>query len=839
MAAGILAGLGLASRWSIPTLLPLAGAGFLLLVAWLPARRSGARSVGGVGGTLAACAVAGLALGTQAGRTALGACTADLEDGDAVEALGVAARTLPAGLPPPPGGRGPPPASTVRLRLVDVRLRADRRTCRVPALLARVRPVAGVEAGDPVRVAGRWWAYGAEGPAPPHRRGLIRGRVEPPGAHAPGPSGWALEHPPGRRFTAGLRRLRAAAARRVSRRVPRDVEPLARALTLAERDDVAPALSRRFADAGLAHLLAISGLHVGVLAGGALWILGRIVRRRERYVAAALLVAGYVLFIGAPPAAVRAAVLFGGWAAGRTLGWPVRGTELLGAAALLTLVADPLALRAAGFQLSFAGFAGLLLGDALAERGLEAAGSRGWRPGRRGRRAIRAVAAGAGAFALTAPFAALHFQRAAPVAVLSNFAGVPLVSLALAGLAGALLLPGPAGALAGDGAGVMLRVLVRVVDVVAGLPWGHGSATPPGPLQMVAAGLLVVGLAGLARGLPAARAAPPAAAAVALWLVAPVAYLAAPGPSAALLCQLDVGQGDAAVLRTRAGHWIVFDAGPGGRGPGRGEGPAGFIRSRGGRAVELFVLSHPHADHLGGSEALLRSLRAGRVLDAGVPVASEGYAGFLDRLAEEGAAWLPARPGDRLRVEEVEILVLAAGGVPSSPGDPNEASVAVRVRIGDGFVYLNTGDAYVAQERGMLSRWPADSLRAVLLKAGHHGSRTSTSPEWLEAVAPRMVVISAGAGNRYGHPHPEVLRRLEDAGEARVWRTDLHGTLCLEVSPDGRWRIRGEAAPAARSRGVAKGMPGPRAPAAAERTSGAPAPAGTPAAPVAAGRRGE
>jgi competence protein ComEC len=118
--------------------------------------------------------------------------------------------------------------------------------------------------------------------------------------------------------------------------------------------------------------------------------------------------------------------------------------------------------------------------------------------------------------------------------------------------------------------------------------------------------------------------------------------------------------------------------------------------------------------------------------------------------------------------------------------------VAVRVTVGGGFTYLNPGDATTEQEEGMLERWPADSLRAVVLKAGHHGSRTSSGRRWLAAVSPRLAVISAGAGNPHGHPHPKVLRRLEAAGVDRVWRTDRDGDLCVEVRPDGAWRVRGE-----------------------------------------------
>ena len=102
---------------------------------------------------------------------------------------------------------------------------------------------------------------------------------------------------------------------------------------------------------------------------------------------------------------------------------------------------------------------------------------------------------------------------------------------------------------------------------------------------------------------------------------------------------------------------------------------------------------------------------------------------------------------------------------------------------------MNPGDATAVEESHILRSWPRDSLRADLLKVGHHGSRTSTSTEWLSAVRPKVAVISAGRGNRYGHPHPEVIARLDAADVPEVWRTDRRGSLCIEIRRDGAWRI--------------------------------------------------
>jgi competence protein ComEC len=261
-----------------------------------------------------------------------------------------------------------------------------------------------------------------------------------------------------------------------------------------------------------------------------------------------------------------------------------------------------------------------------------------------------------------------------------------------------------------------------------------------------------------------------------------------------LLCTLNVGQGDAAVIRTARGHWMVFDAGPafGGRSAGR-EVIVPFMRARGARAVELFVLSHPDLDHLGGAADVFSSFPVGRVLDAGVVHPRPGYLEFLDLASEGGARWLRARRHATLRLDEVTLTLLG----PSADGtdragsarlpDANAASVAFRLAIGEGFAYVNTGDASTREEQEILAATGTGPVRAHVLKLGHHGSRTATAREWVEAVRPTVAVVSVGADNRYGHPHGTVLQTVRAAGVPHLWRTDRDGTLCVVVERDGTW----------------------------------------------------
>jgi competence protein ComEC len=587
------------------------------------------------------------------------------------------------------------------------------------------------------------------------------------------------------------------------RLLPPDVQALGRALVLAERDEVPGSVRTRFAEAGLAHLLAISGLHVGIVGAALTALLALAASPGFAAVAAAALVWIYVLSIGAPPSAVRAALLMAGWAAARGRGRPARTWDLLGAAAVVALVSDPVVLTEPGFQLSFGGFVGL--GAGVAATGhvvrrlsrVEIAAFERVKRARRLRRrlgvAFVSAGAGVGAFLATAPIAAAHFQRIAPAAVLSHFAGAPLTGAAIGSLALTLVLPPPLNGLAASAAAAVLRWLVMVADTFARLPSGHLMASPPTPAIWVAVALAAVGVWRFIRRGRWLQGGLPIAASAALILAAPAISARWLG-GRTLLCTLDVGQGDAAALRTPAGHWVLFDAGPrfGARDAGR-DVVLPHLRRYGGDRVALFVLSHPDLDHLGGFDSLLDAIPVTRVLDTGDPLPKPVYARFLARASEEGIAWTPAGAGDRITLDGVKITIL---GPPASRGKAgrlaNETSLIARITVGDAFVYLNTGDATTADELTLLEAWPGDSLRADLLKIGHHGSRTATDPAWLDAVRPELVVISAGRGNAYGHPHPRVLDRLRTAGVPRVWRTDRDGTLCIEVAADGHWRVEGE-----------------------------------------------
>jgi len=248
------------------------------------------------------------------------------------------------------------------------------------------------------------------------------------------------------------------------------------------------------------------------------------------------------------------------------------------------------------------------------------------------------------------------------------------------------------------------------------------------------------------------------------------------------LHMIDVGQGDALALRTPAGRWVLFDAGRSWSGGDAGRSTiVPYLRRRGG-ALHAFVLSHPHSDHVGGGASTLAAMRASAYWDGAYVTGSDPYRASLEEAARLRIAWHRVHPGDSLSLDGVRIRFLAPDSAwAASLTDPNEAS-AVAVIQYDQVRFLMTGDAEAGEEQWMLAH-DAQALRADVLKVGHHGSSTSSTPAFLDAVQPKLALISVGAENTYGHPSPAVVRSLVERG-VQVLRTDYAGTVVIRT--DGR-----------------------------------------------------
>ena len=588
-------------------------------------------------------------------------------------------------------------------------------------------------------------------------------------------------------------RLRAVVRGRIDALYP-ERAGLGEALILARRERLSRDLRDRWARAGLAHLLAISGFHVGVIAA-LLYLLARRVGLgpARAPLAAAAGSWAYVLAIGSPVAATRAAFILAALAAGRLLGRRVSPLGALATAFVAVLAARPHAITSVAFQLSFAGAAGLVLLAPPVSRALRT------RPLARLPASLRTgLASGIAATAATLPLVAWHFGYFAAAGIPATLLAGPLVAAAIPGMLLSILLSfiaPPLAAVFAGGTDLCLQLADAIVSAVAVIP-GASVWTPRWWIAAATSGFAAYGL--IARGF-ALRLRPRVRAAVLLCCLAaagvawPIPALTGRGGAMELVF-LDVGQGDAVAIRTPGRRWILVDTGP--RSPGFDSGERivlPYLRRRGASRLDALVLTHPDLDHIGGANAVLSGLDVLRVLDPGAPAARPAYVVALERARARGATWYAARAGDRVSVDGVTLEVLHPGGAADSAAseDANDQSVVLLLRYGD-FSALLPGDAPAAVEEALLAAGLIPPLD--ILKAGHHGSRTSTSWRLLESARPELSVVSAGARNRYGHPHPVVLNRLERAGSG-VARTDLQGIVRVRAFPGGDFTVSVEHCP--------------------------------------------
>jgi competence protein ComEC len=567
-----------------------------------------------------------------------------------------------------------------------------------------------------------------------------------------------------------LARWRATATRTVERAFGSDA-PLAKALLVADTRSLSPAVRDEFAAAGLVHMLSISGLHVGLIALAVTVALGSVGLPRTRAAwGSVALTTLYVAVIGAPAPAVRAVAMLAAAETSRVLQRPTSPWAALAVGAAAPLI-DPRLVADIGYQLSVAGMIALIAAGAVEAR---------WLRGRIGgwRHAVAvALLTSVIACLVTGPLVAWRFGRASLVAPFANLAASPLMTIAQPMLFLALLLgwwPAAARFVAG-----------AAHPALAAFEWvAHTAAAVPGAQVEVAATSVALGIAAVASVLVVLACVTtdpwPALIGAAGCVVVIVALPGVPRPLGGMeLHMIDVGQGDALALRTPRGRWVLVDAGRSWAGGDAGRSTViPYLRSRGGEVV-AFVLSHPHMDHVGGAASVIRAMHPQIYLDPGFPGPSGSYLASLDAVRASGVRWERVRPGDSLAIDGIVLHFLAPDSTwTSTLDDANLASSVMVARYGQ-VSFLLTGDAEAPEEQWMLAH-DSLALAATVLKVGHHGSITSTTPAFLRAVHPRLALISVGAGNSYGHPGAEVLRELAASG-VQVLRTDRFGTIVVRT----------------------------------------------------------
>jgi competence protein ComEC len=585
------------------------------------------------------------------------------------------------------------------------------------------------------------------------------------------------------KWTGAATALRTRTLALIEKHLPQPASGLLGAILLGQRAELPDELSRHLKASGLMHITAVSGLHITFLVFFITLLLKSVgMTRRQVALTVIPLSFFFLAMIGFRLPTVRAVLMGLAVMVGFLTERDIDPLSSISAAGLLILLWSPLSAFQAGFQMSFAAVAALILlapgWDQWPEKVL------GFQP----RGLIRwfwdLVGASLIAQAAVGPIAAWHFALWTPVGVLANVPAIPLVGLCLVvGLLfmlSGLLFPALAGWFSLP-ALFVLSALEAVVDFFGSLPGGHFFGAIPHPLWLAGwYGLLI---------LPAARpfslhwkkgCKPLSRPVAALLLVAVLVWLGVvlPDSSRLEIDFLSLGQADCIFLRFPGGGCLLVD---GGR-PGRKGDPlpplVQYLHRRGIKRLDAVVLTHPQRDHIGNLPEVFEAFEVGTFFYSGDKVKSEDFIELAQAVEQEGCRVLQLKWGDRIlgySGAEMKVLSPTGPGLAVAPAaDPNDFSVVLSCRYGD-FSCLLTGDISQEVEKELFS---GGLLKPhTVLKVPHHGSRLSTSEFLLEAVRPQVAVIQVGRNN-YGHPHRETLSRLEQAG-ALVLRTDRMGTIRL------------------------------------------------------------
>jgi len=576
--------------------------------------------------------------------------------------------------------------------------------------------------------------------------------------------------------------------------LPPEERPVVRALALGDRSGIDDDLREAFSRAGLAHLLALSGLHVGyvalmiyLLVRCTLGLVPPLVSRLPlRTLAAVVTVPAvwlYVAFTGLQVSAVRAAVMLTVYLAGVVL---MRRPEIfstIAVAAIAILIVDPLSVLSVSFQLSMAAVLGIALLGLPLMRMMHIEVSRGGLV-RRGASWLAAIAVVSFAAGLgTAPLVAYHFKAATAAGPIANVVAVPLAGLALqpavivAELA--TLAQAPFAQSLWQWAGALAHALISVARFAADA--GSMLVVRWAPTSAELCMSYAVMLAALAwRSLPWRRV---VICSLAILVLTDLAYYRAlPLVDDRLrVTFFDVGQGDAALVRFPGGRTLIIDGG-GIRGSSVDVGRevlAPALLAMGVRRVDLALLTHPHYDHYAGLGHIAGEFGLDLIWTNGLAAPEKEIEQWGEFVAAASNVPTVEVTGEGVSREIGGATLSILPPLEAEPADCNDASLVAWIDYGRRRFPFAADPAHEGESL-LLSK--GIDLKSDVLKVGHHGSSDASKMEFLEAVDPEVAVISAGEGNPYGVPHDEALARLAHSG-ARILRTDIHGA--VTVSTDG------------------------------------------------------
>ena len=587
----------------------------------------------------------------------------------------------------------------------------------------------------------------------------------------------------------------------VSGLVPTPYDAVFLAIVLGHKGSLPADLQTNFRVAGVAHLLVVSGLHVGFIAAATLFGWRQLLRTvrsrlprawlpdwRPTPLAAVLSLPPVLLYcslVGWRVPTLRAALMVGSYLLALCIERRSDARYALVLAAVLIVLVDPGAFADVGFRLSFAAVAAILLGIAAVLAPHTASPSNGQRLRRY---LLTYVTASVAAYLGTLPILMQAFHTGPTFGILTNLLLLPLAGLVVpAGMLalGLLMLWPDAAPVVFSALTYPLSWLVGLTELVAALPNAQFHLASPSALMIAAYYGALVSLV-VAGGWP--KRLTYAGACVLLVLLGAGWQNLETRSDRLRVTFLDVGTGDAILVQAPGNRNLLIDGG--GTYDGRFDVGARVIApvlwDRHVRRFDLVALTHPHPNHARGLVSVLQLFPAEHLLTNGTPMRHD----YLRDILAAGERWNTqhhtALSGRReWRWGDLRLTVLSPPSaaeqarMPWNPKSENDRSLVMLLQYGAVRILL-TGDIQHAAEHWLVTH--RDDLRADVMQVPHHGSKTSTLPDFVRHVRPRDGIISLGSGNPYGHPHPRVLNTLAEQ-QVRVWRTDTHGA--VTVSTDG------------------------------------------------------
>lgn len=583
---------------------------------------------------------------------------------------------------------------------------------------------------------------------------------------------------------------RARVLQLVENNFSNETAPIAKALLLGHKQDLEGATKRAFARAGLSHIMAVSGLHVGFIVAPFWMIIPFFwTRKYGKIIGLILLVTilfGYAGLTGFSTSVIRASIMAVLLSVGKLFNKAPNSINLTGVAAILVLIIDPSQLFEIGFQLSFGAVLVILLTLPVLQRRLPYWLRTSWYA-----LPIMTIVVSFIVQLGLYPLQVYYFGEVSLIGPLANAFFVPLlgiiVPLSLVSLVISSVFP-PVGYWLNIPSDLFLKGMHEFVILSSDQSWVWIEMELQ-TMLLFPLWLSVICFIACWR-LPKLKW---------KWLITSLsiicllqveAIVKSIKPKELRVTVFDVGQGDASLIQTPNGKNVLIDTGVWSPGYNSGESIIlPHLEAEGIKKLDAVILSHPHSDHIGGILSLLGEMEIGMIYNSGYKYDSRLYQNYNKKAMRMGVQVEPVESGDYLEIDP-SVLMLILGPEPSRFGnDPNEHSVVINLVYGSS-EFLFTGDAGVEQENRLIENY-SGLLDTDFLKVGHHGSKTSSSRGFLQAVTPEAAVTSLGERNRFGHPHIESVSRLMET-ESELYYTSRDKALVFKSDGKSIQRVHWE-----------------------------------------------